>query len=139
MSSKNALVVPYPLAMLVCDNIWQDPYTHKFTIIGTFNALGGKNFPLKVPVFSVFVSLTDGRGRTAIRLQLIDAEEARDPVFDERIDVEFKVPLHVLELCFEARNITIHQPGEHRLKLYAGDEFIMERRLIVTKQEGGPQ
>ncbi|MBI1903136.1 MAG: hypothetical protein HYS13_18705 [Planctomycetia bacterium] len=123
---------PYPLAMVVCDGVWQDPYTKKFTLIGTFSALGGRRFPLIHPIISVFVSLTDGRGKVPCRLQLVDVDEVREPVFELSQELEFADPRVIFEVVFQATGIRFPAPGEYRLKLFARDEFIIERRIIVA-------
>lgn len=125
---------PYPLAMVVCDGIWRDPYTGKFTLIGTFSALSGASFPLVHPVLSVYVSLTDGRGEFPVELELVDVDELREPIFKTEQPIQFHDPRIMAELVFLATNIQFPEPGEYRLKLFANQEFMIERRIVV----GGP-
>jgi hypothetical protein len=117
--------------MVVCDGIWRDPYTGKKTLLGIFSALGGESFPLRHPVLSVYVSLTDGRGRMPIRLELVDAEEQLAPVFSDTQEIEFTDPRAVSEICFEVRGLEFPGPGEYRLRLFANEEFVIERQIVV--------
>lgn len=135
MGAADGKVTPYPLAMVVCDGAWRDPYTGKFTLIGTFGALCGSSFPLTHPILTVYASLTDGRGVMPIKLELVDVDEQREPVFDRTSDAEFNDPRMILELCFQVSMIVFPEPGEYRLKLYANNEFMLERRIVVTQLE----
>jgi len=122
---------PYPLAMVICDMVWRDPYTAKCTLIGTFSAICSAEFPAVHPVLSVYISLTDGRGVVPIRLVLVDADEEREPIFQQDQDIEFVDPRAIVELVFVTGGVQFPDPGEYRLKLLAAEEFIMERRILV--------
>ena len=124
---------PYPLAMVICDMVWRDPYTAKCTIIGTFSAVCSSIFPAVHPVLSVYITLTDGRGIVPISLVLIDADEERAPIFKQDQDIEFIDPRAIVELIFVSGGIQFPQPGEYRLQLIAANEFIMERRILVLQ------
>jgi hypothetical protein len=130
--------IPYSLAMVICDAIWRDPYTGKRTILGCFSAVHGHRFPLTVPIIAVFVTLTDGNGKIPIRLRLIDADEEHEPLFTAEIEVEFTSPLIVAELDFHMQGVTFPTPGEYRLQLTAREEYLVERRLVVTQLPGEP-
>jgi hypothetical protein len=135
MSSENqansARVTPYPLAIIICDGIWRDPYTGKCTLLGTFSALGGKRFPLVHPILSVYISITDGRGKIPLRLELVDVDEQREPIFSMEEEVEFADPRMICEVNFQAAGIQFPESGEYRLKLFANNEFLIERRIVV--------
>jgi len=122
---------PYPLAMVVCDTVWRDPYTGKFTIIGTFSAIGGESFPLIHPIFSVYIALTDGHGKVPILLELVDVNEESDSIFSFQQEFEFQDPRIVCEIVFAHANVLIPKAGEYRLKLFASNEFILERRILA--------
>lgn len=121
--------------MVVCDGFWRDPYTGKHTLIGTFSALGGGPFPLMHPVLTVYVSLTNGHGQTKITLRLVDAEEEREPLLEMEQEIDFSDPRMVCEICFQATGIIFPQPGEHRLRLFADGQFVIERRIDVLGAE----
>jgi hypothetical protein len=118
--------------MVICDGAWRDPYTAKFTLIGTFSSIGGESFPLVHPIVTVYVALTDGHGEMPLRLELVDANEERDPIFSEPSTMKFDDPRMIFEFIFQARNVTFPEEGEYRLRLFANDEFMIERRILVT-------
>lgn len=131
MAGTPGIVVPYPLAMVVCDGIWRDPYTGKNTLIGTFSVIGGGQFPLVHPIMSVYVSLTDGRGQFPITIQLVDVDEVNSPILEMSQEISLSDPRQVAELAFMAANVEFPHSGEFRLKLMASREFLLERRIIV--------
>jgi hypothetical protein len=129
---------PFPLALIVCDHIWRDPYSGKANLLGTFNAVASNRFPLVQPVLSVYVSLTDGLGAVEIRLRLIDVDDVCEPIFDCRNTVTFADPRMAGEVEFSRTNVAFPVPGEYRLQLFANDEFLMERRLHAVLLPPGP-
>ena len=130
-------VTPYPLAMVVCDFVWRDPYSGKNTLIGTFSVIGGTSFPLVHPSLGVYVSLTDGIGQFSVKLELTDVNDEREPIFELEQLVEVEDPRIVLEIAFQVSEVTFPSPGEYRLKLYANQEFLIERRLILVQAPAG--
>ena len=131
MAGTPGIVIPYPLAMVVCDGIWRDPYTGKLTLIGTFSVIGGVDFPFVHPILSVYVSLTDGQGKFPIKLQLVDVDELNAPILELVQEISLSDPRQIAEMVFMAANVTFPKFGEFRLKLLANDEFLLERRIIV--------
>jgi hypothetical protein len=125
--------VPICLAMVLCDAAVQDPFTKKHTLIGTFVEMAGSQFPVVLPHMVIYVVLTDGHGKTRVRLQRIDLDEERDSVFEFDGSITFAHPQDVVEMCFRTDVIQFPEPGEYRVKLFAGDEFIMERRITVSR------
>ncbi len=129
---ETSIVAPCPLAMVVCDAIWCDPGTGKQVLLGLFSAIHARTFPAVHPVMAIHVALTDARGTIPIRLVLVDANEEREPLFDETQDVEFPDPRAVIELDFHLGNLRFDEPGEYRFQLYGGSTPLMERRIVVS-------
>lgn len=125
-------ITPFPLAMVVCDFVYRDPYTGKYTLIGMFSTISGITFPLIHPHLFVYASLTGGRGKIPFRLEVVDADEDTEPLAELTGEVDFKDdPRAVQELAFAFSGLEFPKPGEYRLALYANDEFMVERRLLV--------
>lgn len=129
---------PMVLAMIICDAIHQDPATKKCTLLGTFSTITARSFPVVHSALAVHVALTDGRGKTRIRLCLISAEEEQ-PLFSQEGTIQFMDPRVVAEINFGIRNLQIPHPGEYRVQVYANDELLSERRLhVLGLQPAGP-
>jgi hypothetical protein len=136
---------PDVIAMVVADGVHQDPATGKFFILGTYSAIGALGFPCRHGPLIVYMTLTDGRGETPLKMCLVDVDEEREPVFEDETTVNFSDPTQVLEIVFMHPQVTFPEPGEYRLKLFGAGEFLRERRLVVfpvpqqpTEPDGGP-
>jgi hypothetical protein len=126
---------PICLAMVVCDDYRKDSVTNKYTLIGTFSALSAPGYPMAHPQITIYTALTDGHGLTALRLEMIDVDEEREPVFQFTGNVTFDNPTNVVEMCFKTPEVTIPEAGVYRLRLFADDEFIMERWIVATQSK----
>lgn len=124
---------PYPLAMVVCDNIHRDPGTGKPFILGCFTVIHARKFPATHPVMGLYIELTNGRGKVPCRVQLVDANEEREPLWVTEADLEFPDPRMVLQMVFLLGRITFSEPGEYRIQLFACGDFLMERRILVNQ------
>ncbi len=135
----NYQTTPYPLAMVICDAVYQDQATGKFFLLGLFSTIGATEFPCTHPTMVVFVSLTDGLGDVSLRLELVHVKDEDKPVcqFDQAVTTDD--PRTVIECIFRIDGVVIPEAGEYRLKLFANDEFLIERRIIVhsAKKGGG--
>lgn len=127
---------PVCLAMVVCDSFYKDPFTGKHTLIGTFSGLMGTEFPLTHPHITINVALTDGHGRSVLRLEMVDVDEEREAVFNFDGTVTFAHPRDVVKICFKTPAVSVPEAGEYRLRLFADGEFIMERTILATLPEG---
>jgi hypothetical protein len=122
---------PVVLAMVICDAIHQDPATKKCTLLGTFSTITARSFPVVHPGLAIHVALTDGRGKTRIRLSLVSSQEEPQTLFTQEGTIQFNDPRVVAEINFGLRNLTIPHPGEYRVQIFANDELLAERRLQV--------
>ena len=132
----NELPPPLPLAMVICDAIWQDPSTGKATLLGLFSEIGARAFPTMHPMLAVHIALTDGQGTMSIKLQLVDVDEELEPLFVVEGQFDFPDPRAIINMNVQMRSISFPTAGEYRLQLFARGEFLLERRLIV-RQVGG--
>jgi len=124
---------PVPLSMLICDAIHQDPSTGKKTLLGLFSELGAQDFPVVHPQMFVHIELTDCSGQIPVKLQLVDVDETEAPIFEAEIAAHSQDRRAILAFVVAMQGIAFPGPGEYRLQLFARNEFIMERRLLVRK------
>jgi hypothetical protein len=122
---------PVVLAMILCDAIHKDPATQKCTLLGTFSTINVRQLPAVHPQLAIHIALTNGHGRTRIRLVLVSANEQGPPLISQEGMIDFRDPHVVAELNFTINNLRFQQAGEYRLQVYGNDELLMERRLHV--------
>jgi hypothetical protein len=135
MSDSGQIPPPEPLALGICDAIHRDPGTGKRFILGTFTVLYARNFPTKHPVLGVYLDLTNGRGQVMVKLQVVDCDEEREPVWQTEMPFDFPDPRMVAELDFMIGGLEFPEAGEYRVQAFANGEFLIERRLIVKSVE----
>lgn len=124
---------PIPLAMIVCDAIHVDPSTGKRALLGLFTTIFSTEFPVKVPAMAVYATITECRGAFAVALQVIDANEEREPVARVEAEATSDSPLATLEIDFNLVGLEFPEPGEYRVQLFAAEAYLCERRLLVLQ------
>jgi hypothetical protein len=95
-----------------------------------------RTFPAVHRQLAVHVALTNGHGRSTIRLSLVDTDEDQTVLFSREGVIEFGDPRAVAELNFTINNIQFRKPGEYRLQVFGNNELLMERRLYVLEIGG---
>jgi hypothetical protein len=130
--------VPVVLAMVLCDAIHQDPATKKCTLLGTFSTISSRNYPVTHPRMGVHLALTNGHGKTTIRLSLVGLDETAPALFNNQGTIDFRDPRAVVELNFGLGNLNFPTPGEYRVQVYGNEQLLAERRLYLMHIQQGP-
>ena len=121
---------PLLLAFVLCDGIIREANTNKFSLIGTFNGLYAQGFPNVHPSFSVYVALTDGRGRVPCALRMLSLESGKE-LFSVKGHVEFRDPTGAAELVYQLQQVRFDAPGIYSLEFLADGELLGARKLNV--------
>lgn len=129
---------PELLAILVCDTVIRDAETSKCSLVGLFNRIIAKKFPCNHPQLHVFVSLTNGHGRSPGELQLVHRATG-NIVVKLSGPVVFPSPLDVVDLNFELSNLTLPEPGPYCFDFYCHGERIGSRPFDVAQEETEPR
>lgn len=120
---------PIPLAMLVADQIYIDPATRKYSILGVFSELGAPAFPALHPALIVFCELTEIYGKIPLTLLLVDLDETTQPLLNQTLDISAPDPRAIAGVTFVFANIVFPHAGSYRLQLFSRDHFLVERGL----------
>lgn len=121
---------PVLVAMLLCDTAIREAGTNKLSLIGTFNGIFAPKFPCVHPTLSVYLALTDGRGKVPCCLRMTSMESGKE-VFSLQGQVEFPDPLAVAEMIFQLQQLKFDQPGLYALDFLADKELLGSRKLRV--------
>jgi hypothetical protein len=127
--------------MVLCDGVYRDAATGKFTILGTFSIFFAREFPAQAQLV-VYFAITDGLGPTTIRLQIVDAEfgiansgqQSGKMVFEKKQEISFESPLVVMESAWGFKT-DLPKPGLYHCELLAGDDLLMSRRMLAVQAE----
>ena len=129
---------PIVQSMIVADGIHRDSSTGKKFILGIFNIIGASRFPHRNPPFFVYLAITNGHGPTVLRLRIVDVEDPQSPIYESAHPVDFSDPNEVYEFVTGVQ-VVFPVPGNYRMQLLAGNEFLREMRLNVVHRQPLPQ
>jgi hypothetical protein len=82
--------------------------------------------------------LTNGRGQVTIKVQIVDTDELHEAIWAGESVVDFVDPRMVAELDFIVGGLRFPDGGEYRVQVYADNQFIVERQLLVNRIGGQP-
>ena len=124
--------VPYPLSLILCDTVYTEPQTGKKALIGLFSELKAPGFPVFHPGFCVYLAFSDCEGTVRLKLRIVDVDEERDPIVEAVHDIQVSDRRAVMEMVWTGGAIVFPAAGEYRIQTFAGDEPLLERRLVVA-------
>ena len=130
-------VSPILLALVLCDTIIREAQTNKLSLIGTFNGVFASNFPCTHPTLSVYIAITEGRGKVPCKLRMTCLSTDK-VVFELPGQIEFGGPTSVGELVFQLQQIRFEQPGVYAIEFWADGELLGSRKLNAQKLENRP-
>ncbi|MCJ7778241.1 MAG: hypothetical protein MUP16_08010 [Sedimentisphaerales bacterium] len=126
---------PVLLSVIICDLVIIDRITDRPSIIGAFEAISAPKYPARHSRLALFCQLTNGHGKDKINVRLVDVQEEDKTLFEVAAEQEFKDVRQVANMTFEIGGIVFPHPGEYRFQVYAGTEFLGERRIICRQIE----
>jgi len=126
---------PILLSVIICDMVIIDRITDKPSIIGAFEAISAPKYPARHPRLAFFCQLTNGHGKVIITVKLVDVQQEDKILFEGSTEQELKDVRQVANLTFEIGGMVFPHPGEYRFQIYAGTEFLGERRIVCRQIE----
>lgn len=117
---------------MVCDHIIVEQGTNKKSLIGVFNNIGSTSFPVIHPQMSIFVAMTNGRGRLPTTLRFVRESDQKE-IFSAAGEVLFPSPNDVVELVFNIVQAPFEEPGLYTFEVYCDDELVLEKRFQVAQ------
>jgi hypothetical protein len=131
---------PVLLAALVCDMVILDAMTGKGTVVGIFDVINAPSYPVRHDRLFVFCQLTNGRGQVNIRTSFVDLEDGEKVIFEDTVQAEFVDVRQVANVVIQFIGPVFPHPGEYRVQVFAGTEFLGERSILckqITPKMGG--
>ena len=124
---------PYPLAILLCDQIIVDEQSKKKTLVGIFDVIYAKGFPAQHPSLSVYARLTDAEGQYSFRMDYVQVKNDQLIGKGEVPSITITDRLKVQELVMQFPPIAIPEPGEYEFRLWANDRYIGRVKFTAIK------
>lgn len=129
-----AALKPIVLALVLCDTIIREAGSNKLSLIGTFNGIFANTFPCVHPSLSVYIAITEGRGRVQCKLRMTSLVDNKI-IFELPGQIEFGGPTSVGELVFQLQQIRFEEPGIYSIEFWAQDDLLASRKLNAQKLE----
>ncbi len=124
--------LPIVLALILCDDVWTDRNSRKLSVLGVYGSLMVARSNPRVERLTVYTSLTECPARFDVKVRVIDVNDERTAVAERMEAVESPDPRAVLQGFFRFDGVNFDHPGEYRVQLWACDELLLERRLLVA-------
>ena len=128
---QQAVEVPTCIAVVVCDEVYQDRESGKRIAVGLFNRLVAASFPVRHPQMSVLFSVTNARGKCDLRLT-IEAETG-EVIAELRGPFASNDPLLVSDICVRFRGIIFPRAGKYWACVKSGEQVLAQRPFMVSE------
>ena len=120
--------------MLICDYVITEHETGKKSLIGIFETISARQFPIIHHALSVYVKLTDANGLYKFQLDLVDLPN--DNVVNKceiPNELQIKNPLKSSELVFNLHGLKFPHAGEYEFRIYANGRIFGQKSFLVSE------
>lgn len=126
-------------SFIVCDYVHQDAASRKCSTIGNFLAIGCTSFPTTVR-FGLYICLRNisGKGKVDIVLERADSVlkgDGAQPLGSVNCEVHTEAGYQ--EFAINLPGVTFHEPSEYVFVVTADDQFVCEKRFVVSYMPKG--
>jgi hypothetical protein len=104
-------------------------------LLGLFSTIRFASFPAAQPQLLVYLGVKGVSGKVPVRIQVVAADRPEEPTAKLEWVLGSSDPRFVGELVVPLRNVTFTKPGEYLIQLFANNQFLGERSIIVTGME----
>ena len=119
-------------AVLICDHAIREEGTGKISLIGIFEDLRARTFPIRHALLCVYVKLTDAAGAYKIRLELVRLGDLKAVGLGE-LDVNLVDRNRAGEIVFQLVGLVFERPGRYDFRLYANGRYLGSKTLNVVE------
>ena len=132
-------IQPILLSAITCGRVIFDKVSGMPSIIDIVQTINAQQFPARHPQIVFYCELTNGHGRTKVKIQIVDAQEEEKTIFEKEGTVEFTDVKQIVTLAMDLHGIVLPRQGEYRFQIFAGGYFLGERRILCRKVELPPK
>jgi hypothetical protein len=127
-------IKPSPIALVVCDAVYQEP-GGKTALVGLFNNIRTRVFPVTHARICVYSSVTDIHPGTNFRVDIVHSETERPVAMLEGPAPEGTMPTTICDFVFEINNATFPEAGRYYIRFFGNDHLLLQRPFEVSKLE----
>ena len=129
-------VVPYLLAILVCDSGTIDRNSGKKTLVGIFDRVIAKKFPTS-RWLSVYFKLSDAQGKYRFKVQYAQVRTGNilaEAETQDALTIKSRLDTFSSLISFPVA-IPIPEPGQYEFRLYANNMFLGRIAINAMQRE----
>ncbi|MBI1882995.1 MAG: hypothetical protein HYS08_02180 [Chlamydiae bacterium] len=123
---------PKALTLITCDDIIDDKRTHKKSLIGIFNSILAKDFPVCHGRMNIYFTLTNCNGKYNIILECKKFKDTKSLV-NVQGSLESKDSNAIFECAFELLNVSFPEPGKYKFQVLIDNKPVAERVFSLLK------
>lgn len=123
--------LPQVNALLLCDQVIVDKFTGKKTLVGIFENINARKFPIHHPSIHVYANLTDAKGTYKIKVAIDDLStgtEVGEAVIPE---LTLNDRLQTNEIIMNLQGLRFEHEGKYALNLYINSEIVATKTFIL--------
>ncbi len=125
--------VPKVNALLICDQVIVDKYTGKKTLVGIFENINAKKYPVQHPSISVYASLTDAQGPYRIKVAIQDLQTGNELGEALIPEIHLNDRLATNEIIMNLQGLRFDHEGKYALNFSANDELIATKTFLLQR------
>ncbi|MCK6483346.1 MAG: hypothetical protein HUU22_03420 [Phycisphaerae bacterium] len=127
---------PTPIALVVCDTIYREQPGNKTALVGLFNNIRARSFPVTHPRMAVFASVTGLREGSRVKLEIVHGETDRLVVVAEGPLPDGATPTAIADLNFVLTDVVFPEEGRYYIRFWGNDHLLLMRPFDVRRIRG---
>jgi len=125
-------VKPSVQSILIADRVIQEKNTNKWSIIGVFDRIIAKKFPIIHPSLALYIRLNDAQGKYNIRVEFCDSNGRKLALF-KGLTLVVSSRLDNPDFGIQTYNLPIPKPGKYFFNFYFNEEFIKDFPIEIQQ------
>ncbi|MEK6664965.1 MAG: hypothetical protein AABZ20_00865 [candidate division NC10 bacterium] len=132
--SSAGRVPPHPVcnAFLICDYAIREEGTGKVSLVGVFENINARSFPVTHGLLCVYAKLTDAEGNYEIRLELVRLEDLVI-VGQGALTMTIEDRMVAPEIIFQLGGLVFERPGRYEFRLSANARSVAIKSFNVVQ------
>jgi hypothetical protein len=131
---RRELPTPVGIALVICDSVYADP-GGKRALVGLFDAISARNFPVVHPQLCVFGSLTEVMHGTECRVDIVHSETESVVAVAASLSPPGN-PIKVWEFTHTFKAVRFDEPGTYFVRVFGNGAIVLQRPFRVARIKG---
>lgn len=119
-------------SFLVADTVLQEKGTGKWSVIGIFDRISARAFPLLYHSVGLFITVADAEGSYDVRVDFLDSADRRIATFGG-MRLDGADPTRMVSFGLQTHNVAIPREGRYHFALYFGQDLVGMMPIDVVK------